>query len=211
MGAFMLCGGLTSVTIPNSVTSIGDYAFYFCGGLTSVTIPNSVTSIGDYAFYFCSGLPSITIPNSVSSIGAQTFAACSGLTSVISQMENPCAINSSCFEQNVYENATLYVPQGTISKYNSTDFWYYFDNIVEGEPTGIEKASLSQMKIEAGDGFINVSGIADGQQIAIYQTDGKQVATASAHNGTASVATGINKGSTAIVKIGNKAVKVVMQ
>ena len=52
--------GLTSVTIPNSVTSIGNYAFYWCSGLTSVTIPNSVTSIGDYAFYWCSGLTEIT-------------------------------------------------------------------------------------------------------------------------------------------------------
>jgi len=43
-------------TIPDSVTSIGDYAFFNCSGLTSVTIPDSVTSIGSYAFYGCSGL-----------------------------------------------------------------------------------------------------------------------------------------------------------
>ncbi|MDY4745265.1 MAG: leucine-rich repeat domain-containing protein, partial [Bacteroidaceae bacterium] len=47
------CSGLTSVTIPNSVTSIGIHAFYGCSGLTSVTIPNSVTSIGDFAFSYC--------------------------------------------------------------------------------------------------------------------------------------------------------------
>ena len=50
-GTFRNCSGLTSVTIPNSVTSIGEYAFYNCSGLTSVTIPNSVTSIGNFAFY----------------------------------------------------------------------------------------------------------------------------------------------------------------
>src|SRR5207237_2448127 len=54
--AFGVCSGLTSVTIPNSVTSIGDYAFGVCSGLTSVTIPNSVTSFGDYAFYYCTNL-----------------------------------------------------------------------------------------------------------------------------------------------------------
>ena len=69
-GAFYNCGKLTSVTIPESVTSIGGYAFYNCSGLTSVTIPNSVTSIGGSAFSGCSGLTSVTIPNSVTSIGS---------------------------------------------------------------------------------------------------------------------------------------------
>ena len=72
-GAFSGCSGLTSVTIPNSVTSIGGYAFNGCSGLTSVTIPNSVTSIGNWAFSGCSGFTSITIPNSVTSIGEDVF------------------------------------------------------------------------------------------------------------------------------------------
>ena len=79
---FRGCTGLTSVMIPNSVTSIGDSAFYGCSGLTSVTIPNSVTSIGDDAFFGCTGLTSVTIPNSVTSIGDDAFFGCTGLTSV---------------------------------------------------------------------------------------------------------------------------------
>ena len=67
---------LTSVTIPNTVTSIGSYAFYFCSGLTSVSIPNSVTSIGEGAFHGCGGLTSITIPDSVISIGHSAFYGC---------------------------------------------------------------------------------------------------------------------------------------
>ncbi len=64
---------ITDLVIPNSVTTIGNYAFYGCSDLTSVTIPNSVTSIGDDAFYGCSDLTSVTIPNSVTSIGSDAF------------------------------------------------------------------------------------------------------------------------------------------
>ena len=74
--------GLTSVTIPDSVTSIGGWAFHLCNGLTSVTIPDSVTSIGRYAFDNCHYLASVTIPSSVTSIGENVFSSCIGLASV---------------------------------------------------------------------------------------------------------------------------------
>ncbi len=80
--AFSGCSGLTSITIPDSVTSIGSNAFNGCSGLTSVTIPDSVTSIGDSAFRGCSRLTSIEIPDSVTSIGENAFQYCSGLKSV---------------------------------------------------------------------------------------------------------------------------------
>ncbi|MBR0365707.1 MAG: leucine-rich repeat domain-containing protein, partial [Clostridia bacterium] len=81
-GAFGDCTGLTSVTIGNSVTSIAQEAFENCSSLTSIIIPDSVTRIEWYAFYGCSSLTSITIPDSVTSIGGYAFSDCSGLTSI---------------------------------------------------------------------------------------------------------------------------------
>ncbi len=98
--AFLNCSNLTSVIIPDSVTSIGNYAFSFRdsspngvpgrdyadsypSGLTSVTIPNSVISIGEGAFCECRSLTSVTISESLTGIEAKTFEGCSGLTSVI--------------------------------------------------------------------------------------------------------------------------------
>jgi PKD repeat protein len=103
-GAFAECGGLTGITIPNSVTSIGDEAFVGTS-LTSVTIPGSVTNIGQSDFFdctsltsamissgvtsigpgmfdYCPALQNVTIPNTVTSIGSNAFVACTSLTAI---------------------------------------------------------------------------------------------------------------------------------
>jgi hypothetical protein len=80
--AFYGCNRLTAIDIPNGVTSIEDQTFEYCTSLTNITIPSNVTSIGDDAFASCSRLASITIPSSVTSIGVAAFAECSSLTSV---------------------------------------------------------------------------------------------------------------------------------
>ena len=79
---FRGCTSLASVTIPSSVTSIGYGAFENCTSLASMTIPNSVTSIGGSTFYGCTSLASVTIPNSVTLIGASTFHGCTSLASM---------------------------------------------------------------------------------------------------------------------------------
>ena len=81
--AFYHCKSLTSVTIPNSATTIGYGAFGMCQSLAKLTIPNSVTSIGEEAFYQCISLSSIAIPNRVTKIAKKTFIGCTSLTSVI--------------------------------------------------------------------------------------------------------------------------------
>ena len=140
--AFYGCTGLTSLTIPSSVTSIGDYAFYECCGLTSLTIPSSVTSIGREAFYCCCGLTSLSIPSSVTSIGDYAFEGCSGLTSIYAYPEKLPKLGTGVFYRCDAKNCTVYVPIGTFGDYWLSEFGY-FENIVEFDATGIDKVTTS--------------------------------------------------------------------
>ena len=142
VSAFNGCSGLTSLTIPSSVTSIGESAFAFCSGLTSLTIPSSITSIGDWAFSGCSGLTSLTIPSSVTSIGERAFEGCSGLTSIYVYPEKLPKLGEFIFNGCDAKNCTVYVPTGTYDDYWCSEFGY-FEKIVEFDPTGIDKVTTS--------------------------------------------------------------------
>ena len=304
--AFAGCSGLTSITIGNSVTSIGNSAFNGCSKLTSVTIPNSVTSIGNYAFYGCSKLTSITIPNSVTSIGDNAFDR-ADISTVISLIENPFKIkgktsNYRTFSQNTFNNATLYVPKGTIDKYKATDGWKDFLFIEEGngpgggtpttqkcaKPTisysngkltftcetegavcqstitapditsysgnevqltvtynisvyatksgydnsetatatlcwidqqpktegitnGIANIPANAVLIQSEGGSIKVQGVDEGTQVNVYSINGTQAGSAISQSGAATINTNLQPGSIAIVKIGQKSVKVAIK
>lgn len=80
-GAFRECGGLTSVTLPASVTHIGKDAFRECAALGSVTLSENTASVGENAFFACEALTSLTIPGTLRTVGSEAFAWCSGLTS----------------------------------------------------------------------------------------------------------------------------------
>ncbi len=118
--------GCESTKIPESVTSIGDYAFSECF-LRSVEIPNSVTSIGENAFFYCRSLNSVVIPNSVTSIGYGAFHWCDELNNITCLNQIPPQ-NYDAFDN---YNATLYVPYGAKSAYSTAEYWKNFTNIEE--------------------------------------------------------------------------------
>ena len=232
--AFYSCSGLTSVTIPNSVTSIGDHAFYNCSGLTSVTIPNSVTSIENFAFEDCSGLTSVTIPNSVTSIGTRAFYECGGLTSVnigngvksigsdafadcaeltdvYCYAESVPTTQSDAFDGSYIEYASLHVPAASIEQYKAKAPWSNFGTIVAIDGTDIAEVQAVPILIQTQGNTITVEGAEAGTEIILYGMNGVQLDSVIATTGVASLSTSRLSGSVAIVKIGNKTVKVLVK
>lgn len=148
--AFWGCDGLTSMVIPNAVTTIGESAFRECHNmssvvipksvsriennaflqcqLTSVDIPSSVRYIGTWAFLDCP-LQEVTIPSSVREIGWGAFAGCSNLDKVYTRTVEPTSIDQTTFS--VYSTATLYVPKTSYNLYWMDTEWSQFANLVE--------------------------------------------------------------------------------
>ena len=127
--AFYNCNSLNSVTIPDSVTSIGERAFQNCSSLTSVTIPDSVTSIGDSAFYYCENLTSVTIPDSVTSIGREAFDYCYDLDTVYYTGTAAKWGDISIYYGNDYlKDATRYYYSES-EPTESGNYWHYVDGV----------------------------------------------------------------------------------
>ena len=125
----------TTYTIPDSVTTIGNWAFGYCGSLTSVTIPDSVTTIRNCAFKSCSSLTSVTIPDSVTTIGQEAFSYCTSLKAVYCKRTTPPTGGSSMFVYNA-SGRKIYVPasddDSIINAYKAKEYWKdYRDYIFE--------------------------------------------------------------------------------
>ena len=118
--AFDYLTNLTSIIIPEGVTSIGSFAFLQCENLSSVSIPDSMISIGNNAFANCYNLTSITIGEGVTSIGDDAFFGCSSLTSITINAITPPTLGSSAIPSNV---TNIYVPAGSVDAYQKASGW----------------------------------------------------------------------------------------
>ena len=144
----------TVFNIPNTVKIIGNSAFGDCSNLTSITIPNSVTEIGDWAFESCK-LTSITIPYSVKSIGIFIFYSCDKLRDIVVHWKTPPTIGGIYNElaglYNLYA-ITLHVPYGTKVLYEVADGWKEFGVIVEQDPVSVTGVSLDETSLSLSAG-----------------------------------------------------------
>jgi len=129
--AFNYCFNLTSIEIPSSVTTIGNSAFLSCFNLTSIEISSSVTTIGNYAFSGCSGFTGeLIIPNSVTLIGNGAFAGCSGLSSIIMMSITPPTLEFSDAFSATNNTLRIFVPYESLEVYKTAPNWSSYQSII---------------------------------------------------------------------------------
>lgn len=107
------------------------HAFEYCSSVKEIILPDSLREINNRAFYGCSSLTKITLPDSLREIGERVFDNCSNLRDIYYGNPNPQSYSYDFVPDEVYKNATLYVPCGTSGIYKNKTPWYKFENIVE--------------------------------------------------------------------------------
>lgn len=143
------------------VKQIGGHAFAGRTGITSITLPNCLTSIGGSAFYGCKSLTSITIPYSVISIGSSAFYHCENLQDITCLAVTPPTTGDYyCFFPVYYmEATTLHVPERSLEAYKAYNYWSYFLNI-EGDAADFSPTTNNTDKCDTnGDGEVTIADI----------------------------------------------------
>ena len=124
-------GTVTEYTIPNTVSTVGEYAFYGCTTLSNITIPDSVVRLKNSAFRSCTGLQSVTIPESVIAIDGYAFDSCSKLKEVYCQPLTPPTGYYTMFPS-TNADLKIYVPTESVEAYRGAQYWSDYVEIIEG-------------------------------------------------------------------------------
>ena len=159
MNAFSECSGLTSMSMPNSVTNIGNYAFQNCSKLTSIELSNELESIGDYALEGCASLANVEIPTSVTSIGSKSFNGCKGLTSIIVPNSVTSIGSGAFFGCSNLESVTI----PFIGESIDSDYYYGFGHAFSTSSKKLKNivitSSMTAIKTNAFRGCTNITSI----------------------------------------------------
>jgi len=171
--AFRNCKNLTSVTFPNTVSSIETMAFHDTK-LSNITIPSKNTTIEDNAFWACYELKKVTIASSDNSFGDRIFYSCDALDEIYNLSFTPQPIGGLSFSLAVKENCRLFVPKGSLSVYKAANVWKEFKNIIEID--GVFGLSANKKNISI---FPRVGGVLvicnDLEQVVIFNIMGIKV------------------------------------
>ena len=119
---FYICPNLKTVKLPSKITSITHSMFQQCYKLLDIDIPNTVTSIAQHAFYLCYALTSITIPSGVTNISNYAFLGCSHLSSVTVLAITPPTSGAQVFNGNA-SGRKIYVPSESLEAYKTATNW----------------------------------------------------------------------------------------
>ncbi len=159
------------LVLQSDARGIAAQAFNHCTDLTSVTVPNSVASIGYMAFVDCSELTSMTIGNSVTEIGNSAFKNCSSLTSVTNMATTPQHINVTTFKDVNTSDCKLLVPKQSLGLYSEADIWKEF-NPIEPIDMGVTGDLNGDMEVNTGDVSALYKAVLAGDTNSLYDLNG---------------------------------------
>ena len=179
--AFYGCTSLTSIDIPNGVKTLESETFKGCRTLRDIVLPDQLETIDKEALYGCNSLKSIRIPSSVIKIDSRAII-CRNLREVHAESITPasCYANYSgyrAFGTSTRQLGVLFVPEGSVSKYQEAKGWEEFGSIVIEGSSGIEKIEYSnpednQISFTVGSDGIQITGLSPNMPIAIYTLNG---------------------------------------